>query len=241
MPGAATNGDHKTATTSDPPPVMTSALPQLPKLEDIPKPAEGDKAVAPEEHVNDDFVRDVVGGNVPSTAEVPAEKPIEKPIEKPTEQATESAPPEEAPLVPSSTPAVTNGASTAKDVEMKDAPPPAVSTAAPAAGDKRKAEGTAPESAPVADAGPTPSNGASALVDDEPAAKKAKTDAPTNSTEDAAGEAMPPPSTQPTAPAEAKTNGGVKRGNSRAKKDKKPIAPVGRTERRTRSQGHHNE
>ena len=216
---------------------MTGALPQTANPDDGSKLPGGDQPVVPEAPVHDDFVRDVVKEDAPLAADASAEKS--------TGQTTEPTPSEEAPPAPAPTPAVTNGAAANNDVEMTDAAPPTEGVAAPIAGEKRKAEEKASNSVPAPGAGPTATNGESAPRDDEPPAKKAKADIPADAAADtptaapdgAAGDAMPPPSTQSTDPAEAKTNGGLKRGNSRAKKDKKPVAPAGRTERRTRSQG----
>lgn len=228
----------------------------LPAQDGPPKPA-GTDIVAPVPVKEDSLVKDILKDNAPAGEKPSVEKPLEeKPVEeKAAEQLPERphAPGPEAAKEPVQDPAkeafkpemeanVNGQAEKEKSDKLSAAPSlteppaaapvtekpsteaveearldamPALAAEPPVTGEKRAADQTEPH---------TGLNGGTADAaaeekDVQPPAKKLKVDEETKSTE--------PPA----------TNGGVKKSNSKAKKDKKPPPPVGRTARKTRSQG----
>lgn len=162
-------------------------------------------------------------GDAPNGAKAP-EAAKDKEDKPSTAEATSAA---AQPVEASAVPAATNGAASSdKDSKV---------------GDKRPAETVQAEANSSADAAAATNNGpvskAKAAVKKaaEPLAKKLKTDKRDKGDADVAMANAAPPANETTKPVENGTNG-LKRTKS-TKRDKKLAAPVGRTERKTRSQG----
>ncbi len=237
--GAATAGsDNAPSKASEEKPAATSSV--LPKTEALPAQAET-VAVPDSEQKNDEPAAappalpaeepkraDMPGPSAIADAPAPSQpldavaKDAAAPVEDPATQApsaSDTAPAEpakngEAAVSDAPAVAATNGDSGSKEVEKKEGPGGSGTL------EKRKIEETIAAAVPV-DTSSVIVNG-TAPTTDEPAAKKAKTEITAAGVNGTGG---------------AKVNGGLKKSNSRARKEKRAPPPPGVTARKTRSQG----
>lgn len=222
------NGDTKMVdpSTSEAPLEMAGALQGEP-----PKPA-GTDIVAPVPVKEDSLVKDVVKDDAP-VAEKPAEtKPLDELPERPSAPGPEAAQePVQDPAAEAFKPemeASTNG----KAENTESAPKPSVPDATIAA-PAPATEEPSTEAAEEAKLDAMPALAAEPpVVGEKRAADQTEPHADVNGGSDAI--AAPAAKKQKV---DNEANGGVKKSNSKAKKDKKPPPTVGRTARKTRSQG----